>query len=103
MKILYKYHFRKILFFTCILLAIAISAHAQDVIRIDSLKKIASLATIDTATIDANKQLSIEYQEDDPDLAIQYGMIAANKSGTTVPTQASIAKPYHTYTFNQLA
>ena len=93
MKFLYKYHFRKILFFTCILLRIAFSAYAQDVTRIDSLKKIATLATIDTATIDANKQLSIEYQEDNPDLAIQYGMIAANKSGI-LKDQFRLAQSY---------
>ncbi len=49
-------------------------------LRQDSLKIIAASAKFDTAIIDANKQLSFFYQEDEPNLAIQYGMIAYQKS-----------------------
>ncbi len=46
----------------------------------DSLKVTASSTKIDTVTIDANKQLSIFYQEDDPTKAIEYGQVAYQKS-----------------------
>ena len=46
----------------------------------DSLKRIATKNTVDTTVIDANKQLGILLQEDKPDEAIQYGLVALSKS-----------------------
>ena len=46
----------------------------------DSLKKIAASEKVDTATIDANKLLSIMVQEDKPDDAIHYGFVALYKA-----------------------
>jgi two-component system, sensor histidine kinase PdtaS len=46
----------------------------------DSLINIAAMEGIDTTIIDANKQLSIILQEDNPDEAIRYGLIALGKS-----------------------
>ncbi len=46
----------------------------------DSLKAIGIKVGNDTSIIDANKQLSFFYQEDDPSLAIQYGLVAYQKS-----------------------
>ncbi len=46
----------------------------------DSLKQIAGKNLVDTNVIDANKQLSFLLQEDQPDEAIRYGLIALNKS-----------------------
>lgn len=46
----------------------------------DSLKQIAEKKIVDTNVIDANKQLSFLLQEDQPDEAIRYGLIALNKS-----------------------
>ncbi len=46
----------------------------------DSLKAIALKEGTDTSIIDANKQLSIFYQEDDPTKAIEYGQVAYQKS-----------------------
>ena len=46
----------------------------------DSLKKIISIGKTDTGTIDANKLLSVMVQEDKPDNAIQYGLVALSKA-----------------------
>jgi len=46
----------------------------------DSLKKIANSENNDTGIIDANKLLSVMIQEDKPDDAIIYGLVALSKS-----------------------
>ena len=46
----------------------------------DSLRRIASINTIDTVVVDANRELSNLLQEDKPDEAIHFGLIALNKS-----------------------
>lgn len=61
------------LLFTCCIL------HAQKT-KQDSLKITVAANKVDTLTIDANKQLSFFYQEDDPGLAIEYGLVAYQKS-----------------------
>ncbi len=67
-------------YFIGLILPLHISiVYAQKPIQ-DSLKITASSNKTDTSTIDANKQLSFFYQEDDPSLAIQYGLVAYQKS-----------------------
>jgi len=48
----------------------------------DSLTKIATSGKTDTGTIDANKLLSVMIQEDRPDDAIKYGLVALRKAKT---------------------
>ena len=65
------------IFFLSLLSSIAFSQNTKE----DSLKKIATKDAVDTTVIDANKQLGILLQEDKPDEAIQYGLIALSKIG----------------------
>ncbi|MES2772882.1 MAG: histidine kinase dimerization/phosphoacceptor domain -containing protein [Bacteroidota bacterium] len=46
----------------------------------DSLKLVANRGTVDTSVIDANKQLSILLQDDEPAESIRYGVVALEKA-----------------------
>lgn len=76
MRMKFFFSFLIILFSEAIFPAFCFSQNAE----LDSLKQIAVKNILDTNVIDANKQLSFLLQEDQPDEAIRYGLIALNKS-----------------------
>ena len=71
-----KFEKRLCIFLVLIFPVVIFSQSAKE----DSLKKIAASEKVDTATIDANKLLSVMVQEDKPDDAIQYGFVALRKA-----------------------
>jgi len=71
--------FARLLSKSCLAFFVCNGCFAQQT-NLDSLKLIAQKNTVDTAVIDANKQLSILLQEDDTNESIRYGFIALDKA-----------------------
>lgn len=76
MTMKFSFTFLILLFFGLIFPLFCFSQNPE----LDSLKQVAVKNIVDTNVIDANKQLSFLLQEDQPDEAIRYGLIALNKS-----------------------